>query len=256
MDSCNIQKAKRWGPSAIDRAWFGRGVVQGLAEELQRHYNANGGRRIPAALGCVPWFDNAAIAELLAEMPCCIVVDKPGPDESFSTAIQELQARGDSLSTSALSPLGDLMPLVDGHPSLIGPYNSMSVMVGPVRLAGYRGHRRRGPLLHAKILILGILWDDDEEFTGDVFLPQSVWLGSANWTDASSRGHLEFGVLSTDRVLVREAYEFLTGLLSVSEPFDSKTYRPTPELAPAEYDDDEFGNIMYTLEDSRPEDSG
>ncbi|GAA3123369.1 hypothetical protein GCM10020001_050010 [Nonomuraea salmonea] len=82
---------------------------------------------------------------------------------------------------------------------------------------------------------------------GDVFVPESVWLGSANWTNASSSGHLEFGTFSTDRALVRGAYDFLADLLSVSEPFDSKARRPTPDMAPAEYDDEAFGNAARAM---------
>ncbi|MGW5155749.1 hypothetical protein ACWEPN_09735 [Nonomuraea wenchangensis] len=247
MNPWDIKKGVAWAPGAIDRAWFGRGVLDGLAEELQRHYHANSGRRIPAALGCVPWFDNATIGQLLTDMQCCIIVDKPAPDEPFSETVQKLQAEGDGLPTNALSALADLMPLTDGRPAIVGPSDNMSVMVGPVRLAGYGGHRRQGPLLHAKMIVLGFLWDDDEFFMGDVFVPESVWLGSANWTNASSSGHLEFGIFSTDRALVRGAYDFLADLLSVSEPFDSKARRPTPDMAPVEYDDEAFGNAARAM---------
>jgi phosphatidylserine/phosphatidylglycerophosphate/cardiolipin synthase-like enzyme len=254
MDPWNIGKTVHWGPHAGDRAWFGRGVVDGLAQALEEHYHANKGRRIPAALGCVPWFDNAAIGQLLADMQCCVIIDKPGPDESFSAAVRNLQADGDGLPTNALTPLSDLMPLEDGRRALVGPSSDIGVMVGPVRLAGYAGHRRRGPLLHAKMIVLGALWDDDEDFTGDVFLPESVWLGSANWTDASSQGHLEFGILSTDRKLVRTSYEFLADVLTVSEPFDSKARRPTPELAPVEYDSEAFDAAIHAIWDPLFED--
>ncbi|NUW36985.1 hypothetical protein HTZ77_37115 [Nonomuraea sp. SMC257] len=111
-------------------------------------------------------------------------------------------------------------------------------------MAGFRG---TSPTLHCKILVLGVLVEDYEECTGEEFQPRSVWLGSANWTEASARGHLEFGLVSKDRQLVRSAYEFVTRVIAISEPLTSTSVRPNPELAPVEYEDEELADIMRRL---------
>lgn len=104
------------------------------------------------------------------------------------------------------------------------------------------------PLVHAKLLVLGEAWgfDDDEgpDFglrTG--FKPMRAWFGSANWTTASAE-HLEFGLWVDEPTLVDHAFRFLLDLLTFSEPLDTNSDQPSPELVDAEWDDDAFAEYM------------
>ena len=68
------------------------------------------------------------------------------------------------------------------------------------------------------------------------FEPKRAWLGSANWTKHASQ-HLEFGLWTTDAVLVERTYRFVLDVIRFSEPFDTATDHPEPELIAAEWDD-------------------
>lgn len=68
------------------------------------------------------------------------------------------------------------------------------------------------------------------------FVPQSVWWGSANWTN-NSRRHLEVGVVCDDPSLVREATDFVATVISRSEPIDATKLGPQRNLLDFEYDD-------------------
>ncbi|WP_205304449.1 phospholipase D-like domain-containing protein [Nonomuraea montanisoli] len=245
MNPWEIRQFVEWGAQgASGRAWFGRGVLDGLAATLDEHHYGTHEDLIPGVIGCVPWFDNRAISQRLQKDPCCIVVDKPAPKRRLGLAAQELAARGWGINTHAISHLYDLMPFDSWGDEPVSPYEELGVTVGPVRMAGFRG---TSPTLHCKILVLGVLVEDYEECTGEEFQPRSVWLGSANWTEASARGHLEFGLVSKDRQLVRSAYEFVTRVIAISEPLTSTSVRPNPELAPVEYEDEELADIMRRL---------
>ena len=69
------------------------------------------------------------------------------------------------------------------------------------------------------------------------FVPQSIWSGSANWTEAS-RSHLEVGFLCDDPSLVRAAEHFVADVIAFSEPVDTACVGPEPNLVRAEYDDE------------------
>jgi hypothetical protein len=95
-------------------------------------------------------------------------------------------------------------------------------------------------ILHAKLLVLGRLkWLEDSDFVGEEhrFIPESLWWGSANWTQLS-RKHLEVGFWSDDSGLVNEAFEFVAALIAFSEPLGAETAGPEPEYQPVDFDDD------------------
>lgn len=174
----------------------------------------------------------------------CVVVDKGA---SVRGPVLRIHRDGAPLTLGFLPPeMRDLAPVdADGHPRVLGPWapSPENEVLEAVRVAGWRqdDSGRLGPLLHAKMLVLAIgwEWEDDEEWTGmlrKVEL-QSVWLGSANWTDSAAK-HLEVGVWSTDRQLTREAWRFLADVLAFSEPLSAATRGPEPDLLPVQFDDE------------------
>jgi phosphatidylserine/phosphatidylglycerophosphate/cardiolipin synthase-like enzyme len=116
-----------------------------------------------------------------------------------------------------------------------------------VRLAGWRGDRQ-APLLHAKMLLLadaqGEHWPDGDHWK---FQPSRAWLGSANWTTAAENDHLEYGLWTDDEALVGQVAAFLLDLLMFSEPMDTGSDTPRPDLAAAEWDDEAFAEAMEHL---------
>jgi hypothetical protein len=125
-------------------------------------------------------------------------------------------------------------------------------VIEPVRVAGWRAEGKK-PLPHAKLLVLGeIGWvqhytpvGDYEEFR---FVPQQVWCGSANWTEAA-RSHLETGFACDDPALVREAAAFVTEMIAFSEAVDSEVVAPQPDLISAPWDDAAFSEAAAELRD-------
>ncbi|OMC26433.1 hypothetical protein A5738_02885 [Mycobacterium colombiense] len=114
-----------------------------------------------------------------------------------------------------------------------------------MRVAGSRVRNdQHKPIAHAKLLVLGEIGvesfgpdfapDYDEECR---FIPQRVWFGSANWTEAA-RNHLETGFACDDAQLVEEATSFIAEMIAFSEPVDSASVGPEPNLVQVEYDED------------------
>jgi len=231
----------------------GSGVLDDLVAGLARHgstdWTGEFWRRLEpaaAAIGCVPWLTDNAVAEALASFDqCCIVVDKQQPEYG---AVRRLATRGKPLLSTYLDGFEEVaLPDERGKPPVIHPLSSRlePVELGPIRVAGWRraidGTAR--PMLHAKMLVLGVTtyYEDDEMFAGDVlrFHPKSTWMGSANWTQAARR-HIEFGVWSSDVDLVQHNYAYLLSLLTFSEPRGASTIGPEPDLVSAVWDDDAF----------------
>ena len=232
-----------WGPEGAGwRAWFGGKVVDGLCEILDRHLSAERPRRSegqPVVIGCVPWLtSDEVIDRLLRLAACCIVLDKG------ARLPTRLVTHDRPFPSSVLPRLAMTMPAVDGAATVLGPYGPMpDHEVGPVRVLGWQGKGMKKPLLHAKILVLGDVGHNTYEADGVgeweewEFTPHSVWWGSANWT-RGSRSHLEVGFWSDDDSLTRHASSFVQDVISFSEPVDSLTAGPEPNLLPVEFDDE------------------
>ncbi|MEJ3741750.1 hypothetical protein WEI85_00410 [Actinomycetes bacterium KLBMP 9797] len=231
----------------------GSGVLDDLLAGLARHgstdWSTEHWRRLEprvAAIGCVPWLTDHAVAEALASFDqCCIVVDKQQPEYD---AVRRLANEGNPLSSAYLDGFEEMaLPDKNGKAPVIHPNSGRldPVELGPVRVAGWRraSDGTAMPMLHSKLLVLGVTtyYEDDEMFAGDVlkFHPKSTWVGSANWTQAARR-HIEFGVWSSDPDLVQHNYEYLLSLLTFSEPRGAATIGPEPELVSAVWDDDAF----------------
>src|SRR5262245_12008294 len=124
----------------------GSGVVDDLLAGIERHrdtdWTAEYGRRLgphTAAIGCVPWLTDRAVADALAAFAqCCIVVDKQQPEYG---AVRRLADKGTPLSSAYLAGFDDLsLPDENGNPPVIGPYSGTPepVELGPVRVAGWK----------------------------------------------------------------------------------------------------------------------
>ncbi|GII94933.1 hypothetical protein Ssi02_51640 [Sinosporangium siamense] len=110
------------------------------------------------------------------------------------------------------------------------------------------------PLLHSKMLVLGGTYEDDEDFTGVHFVPDIVWIGSANWTDLAANLHEESATAVADRSFVKDATNFVIRIISESEPLEQCAVTPRPDLAPVDFDMEafaEFGSngVEYFSED-------
>jgi len=141
---------------------------------------------------------------------------------------------------NVLPSLREVDEPADGVSTVLGRHTPMpNYLLGPIRVAGWGGRRRDRPLLHGKLMVLGVLtWEEDDFGQEDRhFFPTSVWWGSANWTGAAAQ-HLEVGSWVEDQALARHATDFLSDVLMFSEPGESIEDAPTPSLMPIEYDDE------------------
>lgn len=238
--------ASRWSTGTVT---FG-GVIDDLVDgvvEFARRPRENSYRHweLSAAVGCVPWMNNERMTAALASMGAtCIVMDKGARDRR---AAEALLTKGSPMPIAYLPGFDDMAkPAPDGTRPIMLPGGLSGEIVeelGPVRAAGWRGDSRR-PLLHAKLLVLGdaIGWESDEYPDWGVhfrFEPRKAWLGSANWTKASVQ-HLEFGLWTTDPSLMKRTFQFVLDIIRLSEPFDTATDHPEPELIAAEWDEEAF----------------
>jgi hypothetical protein len=197
--------------------------------------------RLTAALGCVPYLTSqAVVTELLALDRHCIVIDK----QAHASSARQRLASGSGIETRHLPGFTELGVLDENNmPPVIGPTSGLPepIELGPVRLAGWRRDTtgRPRPLLHAKMLVLGIARFTETDM-GEAwgFDAKRTWMGSANWTEAAVT-HLEFGVWSDDPDLVAANLRFLLDVLRFSEPSSSATAGPEPDLVEAVWAPDE-----------------
>lgn len=249
----------RWGPEGRWGVWFGGGVVEGLVALLDVFLAAPSGlpertAPHPAALGVVPWFSHSGVADRLANMQTCTVVDKgKGP----SNAMLALHKRGHPISLDAfqwveklydenpdLVGFGEWLPKKDGQPAIIEPPDVPTAAVGPVRVVGWQDQAGWRMLAHAKLLLLGYTqWLEDEQFGGEFqrFVPRFVWWGSANWTP-SAEVHLEMGCWSDDEALVIQSLSYLIRIIMVSEALDASKPFPKPDMAAPHWDDEAWAD--------------
>ncbi len=250
-------RPRPWGPDA-DEVSFAGDVIDALAAGIAAHPEAVRQRfpakaeAIPVALGCVPWLNSAAIVDaLLAVGHQLVIVDKGARQRNETDRLNEI---GAGINQSWLPYLDDYGPLdTTGAKPVIGP-GTMSMpgnrSMGPVRVVGWKKGKGRGtqrllPLLHAKACVLGATYTWEGEYGGfeDHFLPMRVWLGSANWTEASTN-HIEFGLWSDDEKLVDATLDFFCDLVRFSERYEEAAAGPSPELVAADWDDEAFAEYV------------
>ena len=238
---------RQWGPDGSWRVTFGSGdlVIKDLLQGLRAHksvVDAHWPRKAspyPVVLGAVPWLTDQAVADSLASMTGCVVVDKRSAH--YSRAVERLASTGKGVWQPLLG-LEDWGPRQsDGTPQLIGPGSEMpgDRDLEPVRVLGYAADQ--GPLMHIKLAVCCGSWWQEGEFGEEThhLTPLSVWMGSANWTQKAAL-HIEFGAWTTDERLCQVALDFMTAVIKASEPRGSPAPGPLPEMTAADWDDDAF----------------
>lgn len=244
-----------WGPDGSWRVTFGSGrlVIDDLIAGLLAHPSEVEDRwprkaeRYPVVLGCSPWLSDTDVVDALAGMGGCVVVDKRN---ARYHAVQDLAVRGKGVWQKLLG-LDEWGPRDEkGNPPLIGPTDRMPGDRGlePVRMLGYAPDQR--PLMHAKLAVCCGAWSWEGEFgeINDYLTPMSVWMGSANWTQGSAQ-HIEFGAWTSDEQLCKTALEFMTAVITASEPLSSAAPGPVPELTRADWDDAAMYDYLGDLDD-------
>jgi hypothetical protein len=254
---------RSWGPEGAGwRAWFGGRVVDGLCDVLDEHLAARRTSRemYPCAIGCVPWLTSRAVAQrLLALDSYCVVVDKAAAGRQPMVR-RELIAPSKGFHNAALPSLEDLVPPVNGKPPIYGPYTpreELSHVIDPIRVLGSQGKGTIKPLSHAKLLVLGEVgwapydtpYGEQEDYS---FVPQQIWFGSANWTEAA-RLHLETGFVCNDGSLMSEATSYIARMIAFSEPVDSVSADPQPDLVDAIADNEAFAEAARELSYDEPD---
>jgi hypothetical protein len=86
------------------------------------------------------------------------------------------------------------------------------------------------------MLVLGGTYEDDEYFSGIHFLPDLVWIGSANWTTEAETQHVEAAAAVADPSFVKAATQHIMSIISGSEPLGSYSATPSPNLVPSRMD--------------------
>jgi hypothetical protein len=251
------------GPEDGNNAYFGHNVLRGLIDGIDdfiqlRQPRWRPARGVgPAMLASAMWIDDPELIDKLGALSgASVVVTKQSraPTQlQRMQALQDLNDRSPGLPVRAFADLIGLGPTFDGKPTVVGPHDSMYHLVVPtVRTLGYR---KRGnnlvPIMHAKLALLGHLRRHDEDVFGNPddivwFTPQRLWISSANFT-SRSRLSLEFGFWTEDTALVERAQQFLVTAMRFSEGLDPESDWFEPDLAPVEYDDEAFREILAEM---------
>lgn len=246
--------------SAAGEAFFGRDVLSGLVQGLRRAAEPSRTERSPGSgvLGCALWIDDPELLDVLTLMGnVCVVVTKQHPkwlSRPDARPVREL-AEAHGIDQSAFHELSEFAPSVGSEPLLVGPHTldwTRQTRLGAVREVGFRKVSDRPvPLVHAKMALLGQMHWTDEHPSGALddhtwFQPESLWIGSANFTRAS-RSSLEVGLWTHDPLLLAAARKFLLTLVAMSEPLGSGPDGMDPELSPVKFDDAEFIDYLREL---------
>jgi phosphatidylserine/phosphatidylglycerophosphate/cardiolipin synthase-like enzyme len=239
--------SQSWG-SKGSRVTFGSQVVTDLADGLMEYSHA---ARRPVVLGCVYLFDSPAVADALCKQNAvCVVTNKT---DWTSPAMRNLRKRATPVLHRYLPGFDLVVPRVEGKRAILGPHDFPldDYEVGPVRVAGWHGDK--SALLHAKVAVCCEAWTGEDDFGVERSGIRAIraWVGSANWTKRSL-AHAEVGVWIDDAGFAEAALDFVLELIRDSEPFGSHEPDPTPDLAEADLDDDEFAE--YAAEFLDPDD--
>lgn len=235
-----------WGDGGRSSVAYGVDVLPDLVQGLRELPSlASAGmppkaEATPAVLGCVYRLTSPDVIDALLPLESCVIVDR---QQRQREPLERLHAGGRSLSSLHFREL-DLVtqPEADGSAPVLGPYSGRPkpVELGPVRAAGWStGPRKQSlPLVHVKMLVAGRTWIWENDFGVEDFLftPLRTWMGSANWTSFAPF-HLEFGLWSDDTALLERNLAFLLGAVRFSQPLNSTTAAPEPELVDADFDD-------------------
>jgi hypothetical protein len=207
-------------------------------------------------LGAFMWLDDPPLLERIAGFhgACVAFTKQPRMNEAKRARFRNVLDRSRGFPASALPEMEWLLPYDDeGQVPVVGPSSpAPAVRLPALRAFGYRRiGNRLVPILHAKLMLLGVLaWQEDEEYGSGEFLrftPERLWVGSANGT-RSSRSSLEFGCWLEDWKLLESARQFLAEVLRHSEPFDPDSDDMAPELVDPDFDDVAMAEAAAALE--------
>jgi hypothetical protein len=236
--------------AAEGEAFFGLNVLRGLVTGLKEAADRPRSQRAwgPGVLACAMWMDDPELIDVLKRMSnVCVVITKQTKDNLARKKAQPLWELAEStgLAHDAYHELFEYAPRREGSPLVAGPGTPdwRDADIGGVREVGFR--RVGGqlvPIVHAKMALLGRMGWTDEHPSGHVvdelyFVPERLWIGSANFTESSRRG-LEMGHWTSDADLMDAARRFLLHLVALSEPLGAGPDILDPELEPVVYDDD------------------
>jgi hypothetical protein len=252
-----------FGPDGRLAGRFGTDVLAGLIKGIDDFNSDVVSRRAgwtrrdgPAMLGAFMWLDDPQLLERIAgfHSACVAFTKQPHMNELKRARFRDVLDRSPGFPAKALHELEWLLPHDDeGQIPIVGPSSpTPAVQLPALRSVGYRKvGGRLVPILHAKLLLLGVLiWQEDEDYgSGEVlrFKPERLWVGSANGT-RSSRSSLEFGCWLDDWKLLEVARRFLAQVLRHSEPFDPDADDMTPELVDPDFDDEAFAEAVAERE--------
>jgi hypothetical protein len=185
---------KLWGGGS---ATFGPGVFDDLLAGVDEFMASEPG---PAAIGCVYCLTNRSLARRLAKLDAvCIVLDKGVSQE----AAAEIEKSERNFPIEALPKLGGMVTSWGGNE------------VGPMRVAGVGGDAKYRPVLHAKMLVLGDLYEKHYEI--DI----GEW---DQWRlSRSERGSAAPTGLTKREITLRSGYGLTTPCLSTKRPSSSPT---------------------------------
>lgn len=191
------------GAAEGNLAYFGTNVLRGLIDGIDdfvqprqtrwRRQRSMG----PAMLGAAMWVDDEELLTKLGDLAAaCIVVTKQErrADKRKFERLIAANNRTPGMPLRLFSGLSGLAPKVDGKPAVLGPTSPMDDYVMPtIRTLGFRRVAGRGeklaPIVHAKLALLGHLWQHDEDGFGSAdvmgFDARRLWVSSANFTTSS-----------------------------------------------------------------------
>ena len=257
------------GPEEGNSAFFGLDVLRGLVAGIDDFIHLRQPRwrqsrsMGPALLGSAMWIDDAELIDKLGQLAgASIIITKQSRSQRQLRKLEplhEVNERTPGLPIRAFASLSHLAPKVCGRPTVIGPYDSMyEGDVPTIRTLGYRRVKNFPPIMHAKLALLGHLWWHDEGPLGQVedvigFTAQRLWLSSANFTN-SSRRNLEWGVWTEHPKVVDGAKRFLIEAMGSSEALDPDADHFDPDLAPFEFDDEAFREVVAEMDWDEAED--
>ena len=205
-------------------ALFGLDVLAGLVDGIaatQQQQTVAGDYGV-GVLGCAMAMDDPELIALLREInSACIVITKQEHRRRTKPAWEKLNqlAREQGIAQAAFPELVELAAHVDGRPQIIGPTWRPGSDVAAVREVGFRRvGDRLVPIVHAKLVLLGRMWWNDDHPSGHSletigFRPERLRIGSANFTK-SSRSNLEVGLWTDDHDLIGAARRFLLELIA------------------------------------------
>lgn len=168
-------------------------------------------------VGCVAWITDGQVIEALGKRPgVSVIVDKPG-DRGVHPQLARLNAH--PCENGIHAGMTGFQYARDAGGNEIGELDR-------VRVVGFAGNAGAQPLMHHKFLVgcrkTGDGWDG--------LNPESVWIGSYNFTDPAATRHLESVVVVKDSYVAASFQAMWESIYWLSETLGSPAQHPRPEI--------------------------